>query len=137
MQALIKSGSSQYLVVEGQEIVTNKLKTSEKTFTFSEVLLFTDDKLVLVGTPFLQGYSVIAEVMGEEKGEKVRVFKYKAKSRYRKTTGFRANLTRLKIKSINTPNTPAPTEAVKSPVKKVRTKKTKTVETNLDTREKK
>lgn len=137
MQALIKSGPSQYLVEVGQEIVINKLKTSEKTFSFNEVLLFTDDKQVLVGTPFLQGYSVIAEVVGDEKGEKVRVFKYKAKSRYRKATGFRAKLTRLKIVSIHTPETPASAQVDKPLVKKARTKNAKTVEKGLDTREKK
>lgn len=131
MQAVIKSGSSQYLVTEGQEITVNKLPGSDNSVSFNEVLLFTDGKTTLVGTPFLSGYSVSAQVIGQEQGDKVRVFKFKAKSRYRKTTGFRAQLTRLKIVSILSPGTakkefPEKPVADKKPVKKttrIRSKK--------------
>jgi large subunit ribosomal protein L21 len=105
MQAVITSGSSQYLVTPGQELLVNKLNHQDKTVVFQEVLLFTDEGKTLVGTPFLAGYSVSAEILDLVKGEKIRVFKYKAKSRYRKHVGFRAQLSKIKILSIDTPET--------------------------------
>jgi large subunit ribosomal protein L21 len=130
MQAVIKAGASQFLVSEGQEILVNKMSDAGSTVNFNEVLLFIDGKDTQVGTPFLEGYSVAAQVVGQEKGEKVRVFKFKAKSRYRKTTGFRSQLTRLKIVSILSPNSTKQTKAEDEP-------KEKTVKKTSQTRSKK
>jgi large subunit ribosomal protein L21 len=124
MQAVIKAGSSQYLVSEGQEILVDKIAGTDTSVKFNDILLFVDGKQTLVGSPFLEGYSVEAQVMGQEKGDKVRVFKFKAKSRYRKTTGFRAQLTRLKIVSIMSPNSPKVEKAVEEKPKTKAVKKT-------------
>jgi len=64
------------------------------------VLLIADGEKVRVGTPTLSGAKVIAEVVGEDKGEKVIAFKYKAKVRYRRMKGHRQLHTRLAIKEI-------------------------------------
>ena len=68
--------------------------------TLNEVLMVggTDD--VKIGAPLLANVSVIAEVVGEARGEKIVVFKYKRKKRYRRRTGHRQDYTRLQIKEI-------------------------------------
>ena len=68
--------------------------------TFNEILLVggTDD--VKVGGPLVANASVIAEVVGEARGEKIVVFKYKRKKRYRRRTGHRQDYTRLAIREI-------------------------------------
>jgi len=65
-----------------------------------KVLLVADNERVLVGKPLVEGAKVVAEALGEEKGEKVIVFKYKPKVRYRRKKGHRQLYTRLAIKEI-------------------------------------
>ena len=65
------------------------------------VLLVADGDKVRVGTPLIEGAKVVAEALGEEKGKKVIVFKYKPKVRYRRKTGHRQRYTRLAIKEIS------------------------------------
>jgi large subunit ribosomal protein L21 len=72
------------------------------TVEFDKVLMVCDKDNVMVGTPPLQDAKVIAESLGQEKGEKVLVFKYKRKTRYRRKVGHRQSLTALNIKEIVT-----------------------------------
>jgi large subunit ribosomal protein L21 len=65
------------------------------------VLLVADGDKVQVGTPLVEGAKVVAEALGEEKGKKIIVFKYKPKVRYRRKTGHRQRYTKLAIKEIN------------------------------------
>ena len=65
------------------------------------VLLVSDDDKVTVGQPVVRGASVIAEALGDERGDKIIVFKYKPKVRYRRKKGHRQTYTRLAIKEIN------------------------------------
>jgi len=65
------------------------------------VLLVSDDDKVMVGQPIVPGASVLAESLGEERGDKIIVFKYKPKVRYRRKKGHRQTYTRLAIKEIN------------------------------------
>jgi large subunit ribosomal protein L21 len=65
------------------------------------VLLVADGDKVQIGTPLVEGAKVMAEALGEEKGKKVIVFKYKPKVRYRRKTGHRQQYTKLAIKEIN------------------------------------
>lgn len=69
----------------------------------SQVLLISDNQYRLVGNPTIEGAKVIASSMGEVKGDKIVVFRYKAKVRYRKKTGHRAIHTRLAINEIVRP----------------------------------
>ena len=64
------------------------------------VLFVVDEEKVLVGKPLVEGARVVAEAMGEEKGDKVIVFKYKSKARYRRKNGHRQIYTTLAIKEI-------------------------------------
>ena len=80
-----------------------------KTVELDKVLMISgDDGAVVVGTPTIRGAKVVAESLGEEKGEKLIVFRYKRKVRYRKKTGHRQLHTNLSIKQIVTEKEKAP-----------------------------
>lgn len=70
------------------------------TVELDQVLLVADGESVRVGTPTVEGAKVLAEVIGEGKGKKIIVFKYKPKVRYRRMKGHRQLYTRLAIKEI-------------------------------------
>jgi len=98
--AVIESGTKQYLVKKGQKIEVEKIEEVEnKEITF-DVLLIGNDKEVRVGRPVVSGAKVKAKVLGQNKGEKLIVFKYKSKKNQRTKTGHRQNLTQLEIKKI-------------------------------------
>jgi large subunit ribosomal protein L21 len=81
-----------------------RLEVAEgKTVDLDRVLLIGDGKKVTVGTPTVDGAKVVATSQGEGKGDKVIVFKYKPKVRYRKKTGHRQLYTRLVIDEIVEP----------------------------------
>lgn len=97
--AVIKFQGHQYKVSEGQELLVDKLVGQSEP----EVLLVADNDKVTVGKPTVKGAKVKVKVVaGEEKGEKLDIFKFKAKSRYRRKTGFRPVYTRLLIEKIIT-----------------------------------
>ncbi|HOR01693.1 MAG TPA: 50S ribosomal protein L21 [Candidatus Woesebacteria bacterium] len=100
--AVIALSGSQFKVTENQKLSTNNLNLKEgnKSST-NQVLLVADDKNIKVGTPIVKGATVDFTVLKNYKGKKVRVFRYKAKSRYRKTKGFRPQLTEIQISKIN------------------------------------
>jgi large subunit ribosomal protein L21 len=101
-QAIIAISGSQFKVEENQKLSVNNLNLKEgEKVTLDQVLLVSDDKEVKVGTPVVKGASVEFTVIKNFKDEKVRVFKYKQKSRYRKTRGFRAQLTQIQINKIS------------------------------------
>jgi large subunit ribosomal protein L21 len=98
--AVFANGIRQYKVQEGEEILVDRLELADKTVTFDQVLLISDEGKIKLGTPTVAGAKISAEVVGEQKGEKIEVVKYKSKSRYRKHTGHRHQYTRLKISKI-------------------------------------
>jgi large subunit ribosomal protein L21 len=100
MKAVIKVGSTQYIVEPGQELILDHISSEAKTLVFDEVLLVQDGDVVKVGQPTVSGAKVEAELIGQTKGPKVRVAKFKAKSRYRKHVGFRSKLSKVKIISV-------------------------------------
>ena len=91
--AVIKTGGKQYLVAEGDTLEVEKL-TDEKSVSF-EPLLVTKDGKTVAGKG-----KVTASVVGPAKGEKLIVFKMKAKKGYRRKTGHRQSLTTIKIDKI-------------------------------------
>lgn len=120
MKAVIKINNRQYLVEKGQELVVNRMDTAE-TATFSEVMMVISDDKVEVGTPYVPSMTVSAQKVADLKGDKIRVFKYKAKSRYRKTKGFRPKFTKFKIIDIGQIKSPdKSTEAAPKKVRKTR-----------------
>ncbi|MEK9200410.1 MAG: 50S ribosomal protein L21, partial [Patescibacteria group bacterium] len=91
---------TQYLVSPKDEIQVPLMDQVEGALTLDDVLMILDGDKASVGQPKVTGASVKATVLGTIKGEKVRVFKFKAKSRYRKTRGFRAKFTTLRIDEV-------------------------------------
>ena len=89
MYAIIATGGKQYKVAEGDIIKVVKLGVEAgETYTFDRVLAVNNDKLV-VGNPTVDGATVTASVIGDGKGKKVVVDKYKRKSGYHKKNGHR------------------------------------------------
>ncbi len=100
--AIIQSGGKQYRAVEGEAIEVDKLDLEVgKKVDLSEVMLVADGDTVMVGKPTVADAKVAATVVSQDKGEKITVFKYKPKIRYRVKTGHRQLLTRLMIESID------------------------------------
>lgn len=96
--AIVRIKGTQYKVVEGNDLLVDKLDVGDVP---GEVLLEVDNGKVAIGKPEIKGAKVKFKVVAqEEKGEKLDIFKYKAKSRYRKHTGFRPKYTRLLVEKI-------------------------------------
>lgn len=103
--AVIAISGSQYQVSKDQTITVDNLNQKEgQKITTDQVLLLVDGKQVTIGKPTVKDTTVTAKIIKNYKGKKIRVFKYKAKSRYRKTQGFRPQLTDIKITDISTKN---------------------------------
>lgn len=100
--AIIQLQGKQHIVVVGDVLVIDRLETAEvgKKLEVTDVLLTTDGTKTEVGTPLLKGAKVTFEVIEHAKGDKIRVFKYKSKSKYRKTNGHRQLQTTLKVVTI-------------------------------------
>ena len=102
MYAIIETGGKQYRVQEGDKIVVEKLAVEEgQEVAFERVLTVVKDGEVLVGAPVVAGAKVVAKVVEHGKGKKILVFKYKAKSNYRKRQGHRQPFTTVEITAIN------------------------------------
>lgn len=102
MFAVIETGGKQYIVEENTIIDIEKIETSENTpVTFDKVLLLNDGKDTQIGQPYLEGVTVEASVLEELKDSKKIVFKFKPKTGYKKKTGHRQQLTRVRITKLN------------------------------------
>jgi large subunit ribosomal protein L21 len=100
MYAVVKVGGKQYRVESGDSLVVDRLPEDEGAKVNLEPLLFADgDNTVFEGGE-LEKVKVEATVTGHERGEKVRVLKFKPKSNYKRRQGHRAELTRLEIGEI-------------------------------------
>lgn len=101
MFAIIKTGGHQYRVAPGDFIDVEKIDAKHgATVELAEVLLVGGDGGLKIGSPLVEGAKVIATVQRQKRGEKIIIFKFKAKKRYRRKTGHRQSLTRLAIKEI-------------------------------------
>lgn len=102
MYAVIKTGGKQYRVAAGDVIEVEHLrgKSSDATLTLTPLLVVTDDGKTLHGTEALAGYEVGAKVVGETKGDKIKVFKYRNKTGYARKTGHRQQYSMIEITSI-------------------------------------
>ncbi len=88
-----------------------------------KVLLIADGENVTVGKPAIEGARVLATAQGSGRGEKIIVFKYKAKVRYRRKTGHRQPYTTISIDKILPPGAEAPKPATKKATAKPAAKK--------------
>ena len=101
MYAIIATGGKQYKVAEGDVIRVEKLGVEAgQAITFDQVLAVTNGELA-VGCPTVAGATVSATVMGEGRGKKIIVYKYKRKTGYHKKNGHRQAYTEVKIDKIN------------------------------------
>ena len=101
MYAIIATGGKQYRVSEGDVLNVEKLNVEEgQEVVFDEVLTVVNDGDVKVGAPTVAGAKVTAKVAKQGKADKIFVFKYRAKSNYRKRQGHRQPFTQVEITSI-------------------------------------
>ena len=97
MIAIIEIGSKQYVVKPDDQILVEKIPgKAGENFKIDKVLL-THDKELNLGKPYLKNVIVEAKVIEQLRSKKVKVFRYRAKKRYRKMKGHRQHLTKLKI----------------------------------------
>ena len=102
MYAVVTTGGKQYRVEAGNELTIERLAADAGTsVTFDRVLLVGDGETVTIGTPVVDGASVSATVLGEALGPKLVIFKFKQKVKYRRTTGHRQHMTRVRIDEIS------------------------------------
>jgi large subunit ribosomal protein L21 len=102
MYAIISDGGRQLKVAEGEEVVVDyrDVPAGEKV-TFDRVLAVSDGQGDLkLGGPLVKGASVVAEVLGPEKGPKLTVQKFRRRKNYRRRTGHRSLYTKVRISSI-------------------------------------
>ena len=103
MYAIVNTGGKQYRVQPGDTVRVEYLRADEGDLVELEDvrLLSDDDGEVAVGAPTVEGAKVTAEVVRQGRGKKVIVFKYKAKTRYRRKNGHRQNFTELRVTDIS------------------------------------
>ena len=105
MYAVLSSGGKQYRVEAGTTLMLERLDGQPgepgAQVTFDRVLLIGDGDDVTIGTPTVAGASVSATILGEALGPKLVIFKFKQKVKYRRRTGHRQKMTRVRIDAIN------------------------------------
>jgi large subunit ribosomal protein L21 len=98
MYAVVQLAGRQYRVSPGDEIFVEKLEAEAGSEMKLPIMLLSDDSgAVTVGKPIVEGRQITAQVIGDQKGEKLVIFKYHPKKRYRKKTGHRQNYTKIRI----------------------------------------
>lgn len=101
MYAIIETGGKQYRVSEGDVLIIEKLDINEgETVEFNRVLTVVKESELILGKPVVADAKVTAKVLEHGKGKKILVFKYKAKSNYRKRQGHRQPFTKVVIEKI-------------------------------------
>jgi len=111
MLAVIKTGGKQYLVTPGQKIKIEKIekpafakatagKEDSQEIIFDEVLLLQKGNKLEIGTPLVKGVKVLGKIIRQGRAEKIIVFKYKPKKRYKLKKGHRQPFTEVGITKI-------------------------------------
>lgn len=101
MYAVFKSGGKQHKVSTGDELLVELLDAEAGgTIDFDQVLMVRDDAGLRLGEPVVEGAKVTAEVLGHERGDKIRIIKFKRRKHYKRQAGHRQHYTRLKITGI-------------------------------------
>ncbi|MCP4965930.1 MAG: 50S ribosomal protein L21 [bacterium] len=102
MYAIIRAGGKQSKVSEGDVLDVERLKATGEV-SFTPLLIVQDDGTVISDAKKLEKAKVTVEVMGEHRGDKIEVFKYKNKTGYRKRSGHRQTYTTIEVKKISMP----------------------------------
>jgi len=101
--AVVKSGARQYRAEVGNMLLVEKLPAQvSQQLELDQVLLVADGEQVKIGQPTVGGAKVLTTVVAQEKGPKIRIFKYHPRKRYRQRAGHRQRYTRLRVDKIVT-----------------------------------
>jgi large subunit ribosomal protein L21 len=98
--AIVESGGKQYRAEKGETLVVDRLAEDEGAKVTLRPVMFRADKKVVLDAGELEKVKVEAVVAGHERGEKLRIFKYRAKKGYRRRAGHRSELTRLEVTDV-------------------------------------
>jgi large subunit ribosomal protein L21 len=99
--AVVKCGGKQYRVEEGTTLLVDRMTADEGASVDLEPLLYAGGKDTLFQGSDLGRVKVKAKIVGHERGPKLRVFKFKPKRGYKRTTGHRSELTRIEVTGIS------------------------------------
>jgi len=99
--AIIETGGKQYRVQQGDIVYVEKLTLDQDATIDFDVLLLSGEDGIKVGKPLVEGAKVHATAKAQVKGEKIVIFKYKAKKNYRRKQGHRQPYTKLEITGIS------------------------------------
>ena len=98
---MIQLAGKQFKVSEGEKLEVTRIDGQENDkITISDVLLVADGEDIKIGEPILSGAKVTLKIISQGKGDKIRVAKFKSKSRYRRVKGFRPTVTALEVVKI-------------------------------------
>jgi len=125
MYAIIRAGGKQAKVQEGDVLDVERIKHVDDEITFRPLLLVDEDGTVISDRAALDKAMVTATILGENRGEKIEVFKYKNKTGYRRRAGHRQTYSRIQVTKIE--STP---KKKKAPSKAAKAKKAETVDEN-------
>ena len=102
MYAIIEEGGKQFKVTSGDTILIDREATpDQKNITFDRVLFVAGEGAPRIGAPVVANATVTADVVGPEKGPKIRIVKYKRRKHWDRETGHRQKYLRVKITGIN------------------------------------
>jgi large subunit ribosomal protein L21 len=100
MYAIVKTGGKQYRVERGQTLLVERLAADEGSSVALEPILYRSEQTVF-DSDSLKKVKVTAKIVAHERGEKLRVFKFKPKRGYKRRTGHRQELTRIEVTDIS------------------------------------
>ena len=100
MYAIISAGNKQYKVSQGETIYIDKDLCKGCSLCFDAIMVVNEGD-VKVGTPTVAGVTVEGKIVGQVKGEKIKIYKYKSKKNYHRRAGHRQPYTKVEITAIN------------------------------------
>jgi large subunit ribosomal protein L21 len=104
MYAVFESGGLQFSAEEGTQVKVPHISASPgDTISVDKVLMIKSGDESFVGTPYLESANIEVEIIEEGMADKIDVYKFKRRTKYRKLTGHRQKYTEIKIKKINPP----------------------------------
>jgi large subunit ribosomal protein L21 len=101
LYAVIRTGGKQYKVAQGDVIEVERLRPEGGEVELEPLLVVDDDGRARAGSAELGSARVRARVVGERRGDKIRIFKYRSKTGYRRRAGHRQTLTSIEISEID------------------------------------
>ena len=100
MYAVIETGGKQHKVEEGQTLLIDLISDDKKKITFDNVLLYSDDKIVEIGQPYLSNVKVTAKIIDEVKGTKLSILRFRRRKHSMRKQGHRTKYTKIEIDKI-------------------------------------